>query len=187
MTDYEVSRTTGRCSVSGRAFAEGEEFHSIVIETPAGLERRDIAEECWSGPPPEALCCFKTRLARKEKPARKVFVDDDVLVNFFLRLGDHTDPSKLRFRFVLSLILLRKRLLRYERTLRDGESEFWEMRLNRDKSLHKVFNPALTDPEIEELTGELGTVLSGPWAEDPGGEVLAESGGSGPGDDLSRS
>lgn len=186
MTDYEVSRTTGRCSVSGRAFTEGEEFHSIIIETPAGFERRDIAEECWNGPPPEALCCYKTHLARKEKPARKTFVDDDVLINFFLRLADSEQPGKLRFRFVLSLILLRKRLLRYERTFRDGGREFWEMRLARDKTLHKVFNPALTDAEIEEVTGELGTILHGQFTDDPGDEVLSDTGGSGQGDETSH-
>lgn len=160
MTEYELTRTAGQCSVCGRAFADGEEFHCYVVETKDGYERCDVAQECWQGPPEEAVCHFKTRLTRKEKP-RKTFVDNEVLIGFFLRLADNEEPFKQRFRFVLSLILLRKRLLKYERTLRENSREFWEMRLSRDKSLHKVFNPALSDAEIEGLTAELGSILQG--------------------------
>ncbi len=174
MIDFEVSRPAGRCSVSGREFAEGEPFHSALFETPQGFERRDYSEECWQGPPEGALCVFQTRLPKREEKKR-TFVGDDVLVTFFDRLADCEEEPKQRFRFVLSLILLRKRLLKYERTIREGDREFWEMRLMRDKTLHRVFNPVLKDAEIQELTGQLGAVLAGgaagefenaAWAED---------------------
>ena len=160
MIEFEISRPVGRCSVSGKQFAEGEPFHSALFETPQGFERRDFSEECWQGPPEGALCCFQTRLPKREEK-RRTFVDDEALLAFFIRLADCEEEAKQRFRFVLSLILLRKRLLKYERTIREGEREFWEMRLVRDKSLHKVFNPVLADAEIQQLTGELGAILAG--------------------------
>ncbi len=160
MTDFEVSRTAGQCGACGRVFTEGEEFTSVVFEAKEGFERRDVCPACWQGPPAEAVCFFKTHLAKKEK-AKKTFVDDEVLVDFFLRLSDAEEPHKQRFRFVLSLILLRKRLVKYERTVREDLREFWEMRLMRDKSLHRVYNPALADAEIEELTRELKAILQG--------------------------
>lgn len=167
MTEYEITRAAGRCHVTGRALSEGEEFYTVLLETPQGFERRDYAIESWQGPPDGAVCHFRTRLPRREEP-RKVFIDNEALINFFLRLGDSTEPGKLRFRFVLALILLRKRLLKYERTLREANGEYWEMRLLRDKSAHRIFNPALEDSEIEELTAQLGAVLAGfaPAAED---------------------
>jgi hypothetical protein len=161
MTEYELTRANGRCHVTGRPFTEGEQFFSALFETPQGFERRDFSVEAWEGPPAEALCHFPTRLPRKEEARRKLFVDSDVLINLFLRLADHEEALKLRFRFVLSLIMLRKRLLKYERTIREGGKEFWEMRLMRDKTLHRVFNPALEEQEIQELTGELGVILAG--------------------------
>lgn len=175
MIDFEVSRPVGRCFVSGREFAEGELFHSVLFETPQGFERRDYSEQSWQGPPEGALCCFQTRLPKREEK-RRTFVDDDALLTFFARLADCTDEAKLRFRFVLSLILLRKRLLKYERTIRDGEREFWEMRCVRDKTSHKVFNPVLSDAEIQELTGELGAILAGGAAGDLQDSDWTESG-----------
>ena len=160
MNEFEVARPGGRCHVSGRQLEPGEDFYTVLIETPQGFERRDYSMENWQGPPGGAFCHFKTRLPSREGPKR-TFVDDDVLINFFLRLAGSEEAMKLRFRFVLSLILLRKRLLKYERTIREDEKEFWEMRLMRDKTAHRVFNPALNDTEIGELTTELGSILAG--------------------------
>ncbi len=160
MTEYTISRASGCCAVSGRAFEAGEEFYSVIVEAQEGLERRDYSLAAWEGPPPGALCHFKTRLPAKEE-ARRTFVDDEVLINFFQRLAGAEDALKQRFRFVLALILLRKRLLKYERTVREPKGEHWDMRLVRDKTLHRVFNPVMNDREIEQVSGELSAILHG--------------------------
>lgn len=160
MTAFEVSRPAGQCSVSGRPLTEGEAFYSVLIETAEGFERRDIAEDCWTGPPEDSFCHFKTRLPKKTE-RRKVFVDDAVLLDFFRRLGETDEPGKLRFRFVLALILMRKRLLKYESTVRNAAGEYWRMRLVKDKQVHDVLNPEMDDTQIQELTSQLGVVLAG--------------------------
>ncbi len=53
MADYEVTKTAGVCSVSGRVFSEGDEFYTVLRETAQGYERQDIAPEFWKGPPEE--------------------------------------------------------------------------------------------------------------------------------------
>ncbi len=171
MTEYEVSRTTGRCHATGRELLEGESFHSAIFETVEGFERRDFCLDAWQGPPEGAMCHYQTKLPPKEAARKKLFVDDDVLINFFQRMAETTDATKLRFRFVLSLILLRKRHLKYEKTIREEGREFWEMRLMRDKSVQRVFNPSLDEKEIHELTGELSTILAGPLTDEDEAEA----------------
>ncbi|MCZ6682659.1 MAG: hypothetical protein O7F76_00875 [Planctomycetota bacterium] len=165
MADFEISRPAGKCSLSGRGFNEGEAFYTVLVETASGFERRDVAEECWTGPPENAVCHFKARVPKKTE-RRKVFVDDEVLVEFFLRLGGTEEPLKQRFRFVLALMLMRKRLLKYEQTLRAEGAEVWRMRLTKDKSVHEVRNPELNEVQIQELSAELSTILAGPSASD---------------------
>lgn len=163
-TEFEVVRPVGRCAISGREIRPGETFHTALFETAQGFERRDYAAECWSAPPEGAFCVFKTRIA--EKPARRrTFIDDESLIHFFTRLGDETEPLKLNFRYVLALIMMRKRLLRYERSLRDGDAEYWQVRLSRDGSLHQVRNPVLDEQQITQLTSELGLILAGDGGE----------------------
>lgn len=162
----------------GRSWSAGETFHSAVFEQPAGFERRDWCEGCWPGAPGEALCHFRTRAAERTEKKR-LLVDDGVLLEFFTRLGEQSDdPIKRDFRFVLSLVLMRRRLLKYEGGERTGGEECWLLRRVGSNEVYRVVNPQLDESRIGLLTGELSAILHGQAA--PMDE--AASVGSGPGD-----
>lgn len=177
MTEYEIGKSAGLCSACQQPLAPQSDFYSAVFERANGFERRDFCSACWAGPPSDSFCHFKARAPTREARPR-VFIDDNALVEFFLRLGAHTDdPTKCDFRFVLALILMRKRILKYERTTRREGQETWELRLVRDGSTHVVLNPQLDDARMQLLSGELSAVLAGQEAEldgAPSGEA-AES------------
>lgn len=160
MSEYEISRSSGKCSTCARVLEVGDSFYTVVMAQGEGFLRQDIGAECWQGPPDGAVCHFRTRVPEREKK-RKVLVDDSVLVDFFRRLSETDETGKERFRFVLSLILLRKRLLKYEQTTREAGREYWHMRLMSDKSQHRIVNPGLVESQIEGLTVELGAILEG--------------------------
>lgn len=163
-SSYQVEPMKGRCAVTGRIFEEGEEFHTVLIEEGESFRREDCGAESWSGPPEGAFCYFKSRVPVKQK-RRKLLVDDEVLMNFFVRLGTETLPIRVQFRFVLALILMRKRLLKYESSqLLDG-AEVWTMAVPRDQSRHQVVNPRLTDDQIDDVSRELSAILHGETAE----------------------
>lgn len=157
-SDWEVERTSGRCAVSGREFAEGEEFYAVLVDRDGQFERLDYSLACWDGPPAGAYCFWKSRVAQREKK-RRLLVDDEVLVSFFCRLADEDEPIKVQFRFVLALILMRKRLLKYERTVREQDSEIWLMRLKSRDELHRVVNPQLGEDQIGAVSQQLGAIL----------------------------
>jgi hypothetical protein len=74
-------------------------------------------------------------------------------------LADEGEPVKVQFRFLLALILMRKRLLKYDRTVHEGDSEVWLMRLRGDERQHKVVNPQLAEDQLEAVGQQLGTIL----------------------------
>jgi len=164
MSEYDISRATGRCAGCNRPLEVGEAFYSVLLENKEAYLRQDIGLECWQGPPPGAVCHYRTRVPKREEK-RKVLVDDTVLVDFFRKLAVSEEAGRERFRFVLSLILLRKRLLKYDQTSREGGREFWHLRLMADKSVHRVANPRLDESQIEGLMVELGSILEGYAAE----------------------
>jgi len=85
----------------------------------------------------------------------------------------------------LALILMRKRLLRYEDTVRKDDAEIWQMRLTGTSSVHEVVNPKLSDEQITDVSGQLGVILRGDVAGDlADGVDLPDAAGEGVSGDL---
>jgi hypothetical protein len=163
---WEVASTTGRCAATGRPFEEGEEFYTVLLEDGESFRRVDYSLSGWSGPPDRAFCHFKSRVPVKEKQ-KKLLVDQEVLIGFFERLAEESEPVRIQFRFVLALILMRKRLLRYDGSKMEDGVEVWTMTLTRDQTGHRVINPNLTDEQIEGVSTQLSAILHsdmGEWA-----------------------
>jgi hypothetical protein len=116
---YPISRSSGQCAATGRAFAQGEHFVATLAEGPepsAPLERIDFSIEAWEAgqrpAPPLALFAVWRSAYQSRPPARKSLLSDDELLDLFESLSEATDPKQLAFRYVLALLLVRKRLLR---------------------------------------------------------------------------
>ncbi|MCO6437675.1 MAG: hypothetical protein J5J06_11345 [Phycisphaerae bacterium] len=160
--DWPVVRPTGVCAASGRVLAEGEEFYSVLIEEGDTFRREDYSLEAWPGAPAGTFCYFRSRVpARKDKRRQQNAVGDESLVDFFLRLEGEDEPTRVQFRFVLALMLMRKRKLRYEGSAMEDDLEVWEMTLGRDQSRHRVINPRLADNQIDAVGRELTALLQG--------------------------
>ncbi len=161
---WNVESATGRCVATGRTLEEGEEYYTVLFEEDESFRRAEYCLDAWQGPPEDAFCHFKTSVPIKAK-RKQLLVEDDLLVAFFRRLADEAEPVRVQFRFVLALILMRKRALRYEGSSTQDEVEVWRMLLPRDQSTHEVVNPHLTDEQIEGVSRQLSAILHGDMGE----------------------
>jgi len=168
-TQYQVSRSTGVCAATGRAFAPGSVCIACLCERPDddGFDRLDYSPEAWASEarPPRLFSFWKTTVSRPDDRQR-LLVDDEVLMDLFQRLADDERPQRVAFRFVLALILMRKRLLKFvgRKGGSGDEREWWLMRpkgVGPDQPPLEVFNPRLADDDVRELTAQLSEVLRG--------------------------
>jgi hypothetical protein len=160
MEQWEVQRCAGVCAGTDRKLEPGEEYYAALIDRQTHFERQDYCREYWQQQQPEVFSYWITRIPLPNQK-KKLFVDDGVLINLFERLAQEDDTLKINFRFVLALILMRKRLLKYEDTQRTDNTEIWKMRFVRETNLHDVINPHLDDEQIQQVSQELSTILQG--------------------------
>jgi len=158
MDEWEIKKPLGQCSGTGKAIAAGEEYFAALVETPEGLLRQDFCAEYWHQHKPRVFCYWKSKLVPPEQK-KKLFVDDDMLMTFFERLANETVQEKVNFRFVLMLILMRKRLLKYDSSRTEGGTEFWRLRITGTDTMVEVVNPHLSEEQIEQLSGQVGQIL----------------------------
>ena len=168
MQDWQIAKATGRCAACGRSLAEGEPFYAILIDLAGRLERRDYCEDCWTGPDPQAYCFWKSRVPEKQQKdrTRPAWVDDDLLLSLFEQLDEETSPRRVQLRFILALMLMRKRRLKYQRSIYEDGQEIWLMQRAGEATVHRVVNPQLDESQIDELTEQLGAILSGQGIEE---------------------
>ena len=157
---YDVPRPAGVCAVSGRAIEPGEKYYAVVRETPTGLERLDVSPEAWASFERRDLLGFwHTTMPHPEQKPKKLFVDDEVLCTLFERLADTGEPAKLNFRFVLGLILMRKRIVLYETTRQEEGRDVWVVRLKGREDRLDLVDPKLTEAQVAEVSQQLGDIL----------------------------
>ncbi len=166
--DFKISKTEGICCKSGEAIPPGEEFVALVRIREDELIREDYSLAGWEelgeekpAEAPDVLGVWRTRTPTTQEK-KKLFVDDGLLINFFERLEGQDDPARINFRYVLGLILMRKKLLIYEGTERnDDGTEVWKMRLKGSDRVHEVIDPRMDDEKIAAVSASLGEIMQG--------------------------
>jgi len=163
----EASRRT--CRACDREFQPNDAYVSALKDVesddahPSGMARLDFCEEHWAqeaaGDTPW-IAFWRTRVPEPEEPkSRRVVIDDDRLLEVFFRLAGTEDPLKLDLRYVIGLMLIRKRRLKLEGTRRRGGETVLRVRKSRSKELHDLLDRKLTDAALVSVSQEIGTLL----------------------------
>jgi hypothetical protein len=118
LLELEISHCTRMCAVSGRTFVPGETYFSTLHSTDGEVVRRDYSAAEWRGPDDNAVAWWKSRV---DQDARPKLAPQDVLLNLFAEMANR--PEDAEFRYVLGLLLVRRRLLKLEETRRVGAVE----------------------------------------------------------------
>jgi hypothetical protein len=107
LLDVEISNCTRRCAASDRPLAPGEEYFSTLFMENGAPVRRDYAADAWSGPPEGIVAWWKSRI---EGGGKARLAPHEVLLHLFTALADQ--PSEAEFRYVLGLLLVRRKVLK---------------------------------------------------------------------------
>ena len=168
-TDYQVSRPTGLCAATGRPLEPGATCVACLCEREEddGFDRLDFSLAAWEeGVRPQRLFSFWKTTVSPPQAKPGLLVDNEVLMDLFHRLAGDERPQRLAFRFVLALILMRKKLLKFagRQAGDEGRTERWLMRRpgqGPNEPPVEVANPHLSDEDVRTLTGQLGEILQG--------------------------
>jgi hypothetical protein len=165
--EYSISKTAAQCRSCGQELAPGSEFVAAVREGAQELEREDFCPTCWEArsrqpnQAPGVLAEWRSRVPQRQEK-KKLFVDDELLVRFFNRLADSQEPSRQCFRFVLALVLMRKKVLIYDRLAKlDDGRDAWAMHFRQGQEPATVIDPHMDAEAIARVSQHLGEVLEG--------------------------
>jgi hypothetical protein len=100
--------------LDGQGPVAREPYVTALVEVPDSEQfaRVEYSAQAWAaGARPERMFGFWRAVVPEPNAKPRLFIDDDALLDMFEQLAETTDPKRVAFRFVLALMLIRKRVL----------------------------------------------------------------------------
>lgn len=150
--DWDIKGRSEACAVTGRPFADGEYFYTLLFHDGGGFTRQDLSDEAWKErndniqPFSYWRARFEPVLTPAPEPLAKQTAED------LLRRYLHKDDAHFtNARYILALMLERKRVLKQ---IEAKETEEGRTLIYEHVKTGEVF--VIPDPHLQ--LGELETV-----------------------------
>jgi hypothetical protein len=120
MTEFEVQRCSRKCAKTERELQPGEAYYSVLVNDGDQMKRLDFAAESWGQPPDGTIAWWKSHMPGLS-PNRLQWAPNDVLLDYFQSLEGNATQADVRF--VLALLLVRRRIARWEHSESDNQNQ----------------------------------------------------------------
>lgn len=176
---WHIARGSRICAHGGGTIVPGEAFYSALIEDGEGFARRDFAAASW---PEVDKAPFFSYWRNKSRSAgesdRAAAVDYGRLLVFFDALADAGEPRRRLFRYVVALMLARRRILRLDAVRKTPAGDFLVLHDRRRPEPLEVFAPEATREQLDEVQERLDRLFDDGDAE-AGGAATEDGAGCG--------
>jgi hypothetical protein len=162
-TDWTIQSRSPHCAATGIAFTDGENFYTLLFHEKDGFRREDLCEEAFrnraESPAPFSFWRSKFEPPQAAPPeAVSKQTAEDLLRSYMLESGiEHANA-----RYILALMLERKRLLREVEVKRDDDSL---TRIYEHVKTGEVFvipDPQLRLDQVEQVQMQVAGLLGAP-------------------------
>lgn len=159
MSTWTFRRRHGACARCERAFESGEAHWSALSVEGELLSREDCCRACWPAASAQPSWLFWWRTSHEAGRKQGLALNLEAIEALFLGLEGRSEPRLRELRYVLCLLLMRKRRLKIERILRDEEGEAMIVRRPRRQEALRVFVFDFDAARMGELREELRRVF----------------------------
>jgi hypothetical protein len=166
VSEWHFRRRHGQCSLCRKPFEVGASHMSALSLVERALSREDLCLACWPSGRERAL--FWWRAKHTLEKARRPTLNVEAVEGLFQHLAksaeniEGAEPELLELRYLLALLLVRKRKLRIVRFDKQGAREFVEVRRPRAKTSERVWVMDFSPERLTELGARLNTFFEEP-------------------------
>lgn len=179
MAEWKIRRRHGECTRCESAFDEGARHASVLrVDEEQDLVREDLCDACWTtAQEGDLLFWWFTHFFADRK--KTLQLDLASLERLFMELEGREEDKLRELRYLLCLLLMRKRKLKLQKVKRNEGSEELVLRRPRREEELTVRVYDFTPDRMEELRSRLQEVLegAGPAQEEEGSEDQGEGEG----------
>ncbi|MGC3992457.1 MAG: LptF/LptG family permease [Chthoniobacteraceae bacterium] len=159
--EWQITSRSHTCSITGKEFQDGEYFYTLLIRNKEGFDRQDLSEEAWKDRNEniQPYSFWRTKYETPPPPAPEALSKgsaEDLLRRYMAEEGaQHTNA-----RYILALMLERKRLLKQVETRQEGDSRTLIYEHVRTGEVFVIPDPDLRLDQLAEVQMEVASQLA---------------------------
>lgn len=159
--DWQVGKSTRQCAVTGRSLEIGEEYYSALREEGELFLRSDFSLEGWEQADKAPFFSYwrSTVQPETDDKKRRLVIDVEAFYTFFRNLEGAEEPRKQLFRYLLSLILIRKRFLALRGIEKSDDGDCLVLWDRREEKEHRVPSGNATPEALQEAQDSLNQIF----------------------------
>ena len=156
MQQFEFRRGGKKCSVTERPLDPGEKYWSALIELANGqTSRLDFSDDSWDGPGDDCIGHWRQRVPDLET-GKVYWAPRSVLLSYFKH---QLDKNRLETAFVMSLLLLQKRILSLKDTFDSKDGSVSILTERKNSETFEVPDVDIDDDKVQLIQKELAEHL----------------------------
>lgn len=164
MSDWRIHRREVLCGACQRPFQDGEALYSLLHLAAEPLRREDRCERCFVDPGAvDGLLFWRTH--HVQDGSRRLAVDFDAIEELFVALESRKEPRSMELRYLLALLLLRKKRLKLVGVRRSEAGETMCVRRPRRTEEFEVAVFELDGERARALKADLARIFEGAGVE----------------------
>ncbi len=166
-SSYPVARPIGTCAATGSVIAPGERYVATFVQRDGSeiFERLDYSAAAWEGgarpQSPLSIFAIWSAVMPAGDGKRKMLLDDDEVLDLFEQLAEANHAKQLSFRYVLALLLIRRRIL----TLEGSKPGLLQVKIKRpiaemaQQPVIDVVDPGMDDSAIADAIEQMSGLI----------------------------
>lgn len=157
-SDWEIKGRAHCCAKTGREFREGEYFYTLLFREGEGFRREDLSEEAWAerNENIQPFSFWRSKYEPPAPPAPEPLPKDDA-ESLLRRLIMEQNPAYSNARYILALMLERKRILR---PMESGDAGILVYEHAATGETFALPNPQLSFEQIPLVQKEVSELLA---------------------------
>lgn len=175
MTEWDIQPRSQACTGCQKPFADKQAYHTLLSLTEAGYQRRDLCAACQPVSPRDGVLSYWQGEYKMPPPVAPEPIQKETAETLLRKLVASTDPNHSAARYILAVMLERKRILRHRDTVKDDQgNEILVYEHAQSGESFTVPDPHLRLDQLADVQQHVAELL-GPAAPKPGAEPVAGS------------
>ena len=159
--EWDIKGRADACAVTGRPFADGEYFYTLLFHERTGFTRQDLSEEAWKDRNDniQPFSHWRAKFEAAPPPAPEPLAKqtaEDLLRKY---VSDESEQFT-NARYILALMLERKRILKQIEAKETAEGQTLIYEHTKTGEVFVIPDPHLRLDQLESVQNEVAALLA---------------------------